>query len=148
MSRIVITLHPNTSFMQFVLNDRMFNHEKYCHSRSNDPVGAEEKLLKVLNYYTVGVVSAEASKNKLRVEIERGMMLDEIIPPVITAIKEFVGEKDYEPEIFLEDDRWEVEPVVAEGIDPWDVRTVEEGRKMAPGRALIGVTYTPWNDNQ
>ncbi|MNK14386.1 hypothetical protein D3C87_325050 [compost metagenome] len=146
-SRIVVILHPNTSRIDFTINDRMFNREKYCFNREVEAVGPEAAMLDVLNTCTNGIVKAEASRNSMSLEIEDGFYLSEVVPPVITAIKEFVGEKDYTPIVYVDDRRWKKEPVTVDSGDDWmPERVIEQGSKYSPGEANIGVQYVPWED--
>lgn len=145
MSRIVITLHPNTDHLEMVLNDRMFNTERYSFSREKEAVGAEKVLLNVLNNCVVGIVKAETTKNTLKMEIQEGMLLSELIPPTLTAIKEFVGEKGYDPEIFVNDKRYIEQPEYAVSSDEYDHgRQISPGKKAKPGSVDIGVPYMIW----
>lgn len=146
-SRIVVILHPNSSRICVTMNDRMFNTEKYAFSREQEAGGREAVMLEVLNKYTNGIVKAETSRNRMSLEVENGFYLSEIIPPVITAIKEFVGDWDYEPVIYVDERRWKKEPVT-EGGDEWGFgeRTIERGIHYAPGEANIGLAYVPWED--
>lgn len=143
-SRIVVLLHPNTKYIEFIMNDRMFNKEEYQFSRKAEAMGPEKTLLRVLNSCTNGVVKAEPGRNAMRVEIQDGFFLYEVVPEILIAIKEFVGEKDYNPEIFVDDRRYIVEPEYAES--DWEIGCqISPGVKAKPGEVDIGVLYTVWS---
>lgn len=139
MSRITIILHPNTSRVDVVLNDRMFNKERYSHSRDREAAGAEKVLLDVLNDCTVGVERASASKNTLSLDIADGMLHAEYMPAVIRAVQKFVGESDYKPVIACEDRRYSVAPEYRS--DGW---TEKPGIRVAAGKVDIGLEYQAW----
>lgn len=145
MSRIVIVLHPNPSYIEFIMNDRMFNQEQYQFSRKEEPNGPEATMLRVLNTYTNGVVKVEPGRNAMRVEIQDGFLLSEVVPEILIAIKAFVGEKDYQPEIFVDERRFVEQPVYSESENNWgDSRLITPGVKAKPGEVDIGVPYGVW----
>lgn len=140
-SRITVILHPNPTCIDVVLNDRMFNQEQYGFSRKKQAEGAEAAMLDVLNRFTIGIRKAETSKNTLKLEISDGMLPNEIVPAVITAITRFVDEADYSPVIFCDDRRRRVWPV--ESGDEWSSRSTG-GVRYNSGEVDLGVEYTPW----
>jgi len=139
--RITIVLHPNTSFVELVTNDRRFNDEQYAFSRKAPPAGDEAVLLDGIDR-VIGIDKVEASKNTLRLEISDGMRLHEFIPAVVGHVKGWGG-KDYEPEIFCDDRRWTREPVYGsnEFAGP-----IDAGVKVLAGTANLGIEYKVWRN--
>jgi hypothetical protein len=143
--RLTIILHPNTSRIDVTRNDRVFNYEQYSFSRKAEPVGAEKALLDILNTHIIGIDAAKASKNTLQLEICDGMLLSEFIPQVITAVKHFGGEAEpYNPEIFVENRRYSVDPI----YDHEDGYTISEGVRERAGTVDIGVPYKVFVDGR
>lgn len=135
-SRITVTLHPNTSYVTITLNDRLFNKERYSFSRASEAVGAEKEMLDILNSCTIGIVQAETTKNQLKLQICEGMFVNEIIPAVLIAVKHFVSDSSYDPKVYCDDKRWEVEPREDGNGFP-----LTDGVKVARNQADIGVEY-------
>lgn len=135
-SRITVVLHQNPSYVTISLNDRLFNKERYSFSRAAQAVGSEKEMLDVLNNCTVGIKSAETGKNELKLELSEGMFIHEVIPAVLIAIKHFVNDPTYQPTVYCNDKRWEVEP---EEDDDGFPR--KPGVKVPPKSVNIGVEY-------
>jgi hypothetical protein len=143
-SRLTIILHPNPSRVDIVLNDRLFNTEKYSFSRKNEAVGREKELLDYCETCIVGVDRATANKNTLKLEISDGVLLKEFLPQVIVAIKRWGSSVErYEPEIFVDNRRWEESPVY--NSDGWIIR---KGIQQSPGQINIGFPYKIWTDGE
>lgn len=142
--RLTIILHPNTSRIDIVLNDRKFNNERYYHSRKNEAVGYEKVLLDYCNLYVNGIKNASTGKNVMHLEICDGMLLKEIIPEIIVAIKHWGSSVEpYNPEIYLENRRYEVAPEYHEDGYP-----IHPGVREHATKPDIGVPYKVWVDGQ
>ena len=140
-SRLLVVLYPNTNYLAITLSDRKFNNERYNHTRDIQPEGAEKKLLEHIEFNILGVTSAKALRNKLVIEVEDGTRPRDVIPQIITALKEWgSGVEPYNPAIFCQDQRWENEPIER------DFGFSSGGNRFAPGAANIGVSYKPWSD--
>lgn len=148
-SRMTIVLHPNTTRIDIVLNDRMFNTEKYYHSRKREPIGPEKEMLDMLEEHIIGIESARAGKNTVHLEISDGMRLREFMPQVITAVKQWgmAFEPGYQPEVWLENRRWEREPVYCSS-DEWSMGPEVPGVRQRPDAPDIGVPYQIWVGGQ
>lgn len=138
--RLLVVLHPNTSYITLVLSDRKFNNEQYTTSRVSAPVGPELEMLTYIKTHIVGIDDARAGRNQLKLELDYGALLREFLPKVITAVKQFCLKSDpsYSPTIFCQDDRYQVLP---RQIDEW---TETSGVKFRPGAVDIGVPYKVW----
>ena len=139
-SRITVILHPNPLCVTIVVNDMMFNKERYINTRKTPPIGPEKQLLDVLNECTIGINHAMARKNKLKLELVEGMFPAEVIPAVIVAVKHFASDPEYDPLIFCDDQRWKIWPT--ESSDGVYIRM---GEKFPAGSANIGVQYLTFN---
>jgi hypothetical protein len=137
--RLTVVLHPNESRIDIVLNDRMFNRERYTHTREQVPEGAEKQLLDSCDFI-VGIESAKASKNTLALEISDGMYLSEFIPRVIDAIKQWGSATEpYEPAIYVDNRRWAVEPTYDS-----EYGQTSCGLRQSPTEPAIGLPYAVW----
>lgn len=140
-SRITVILHPNTSRVSIVLNDRVFNKERYSFSRKAEPIGPEKIMLDVLNDCIIGIINAEAAKNELSLEISECTYPSDYIPQVILAVKNYVGESDYSPVIYCDDRRYTKEPEY--NSEGW---TVTPGITEKKGSVNLGIPYVVWED--
>lgn len=144
--RLTIILHPNPTRIDISLNDRLFNKEKYNFSRKHEPIGAEKVMLDLLEEEVVGIQSAKTCKNVLALEVHDGMRLKEFIPQVVTAVKAWAESVEpYNPIIYLDNRRWEVEPVYANEED-WFPKS--QGIRQKPGAVDIGMPYEIWQEGQ
>lgn len=135
--RLTIILHPNPTYASVMLNDRVFNNEKYPHSRSEDSVDVKEAALLDSVNNVIGVQETKAGKNEMRIQIADGMLLSEIFPYVIGAVREW---GNYDPEIFVENRRHKVVPVYDEYGD-----VIKDGVRERQGAVNIGVPYKIFN---
>jgi hypothetical protein len=139
--RLTIILHPNPSCVDIVVNDRMFNKERYSFSRKEEPVGAEKILLDYCQEHIIGIHTAEANKSTLKLKLEDGILLREFIPQLVTAVKRWGSEVEpYNPMICVVNRRWKVEAVYDDDM----MRTNNPGVRELPNDADLGIPYTTW----
>jgi hypothetical protein len=142
--RLVIILHPNTSCIDIALNDRLFNREKYTHSRDTEPVGAEKELLDTLQGEIIGVSRAQAGKNTLRLDLDDGVLLREFMPQVVDAVIRWgSASAPYAPEIYVENRRYEEDPEYDRFGDQ-----IRRGIRQEPQQADIGLPYKVWKSGR
>lgn len=140
--RILVVLHPNPDFITIALNDRRFNNERYGFSRKKAAEGDEANLLWYIELNIVGVSKVETQRNEMRLELSEGTLPHEVVPQVVTAIREWARkiELDYNPTVYADDRRYGVSPKYDE--NGW---TVVEGIRYPRGQLYLGIPYIVWN---
>lgn len=130
--RLTVVLFPNTSIIEIQLNDRKFNNIDYLHQFEPEDYPSLQVMHKFISAYPA-LEECKIGQNTVKLEIKEGGVPHEIIPRALFAICEWAGD-DYNPEIFVMDMRWKVEPVE----DEFAI-TLKNGVRYEPHEINIGI---------